>query len=73
MNRTEFARNYGFFRSEIDTSDVLMTIASTLSDIQFEIEHNINSDERIEKINTLKKFIFEYDDVIRREQREAQL
>ena len=73
MNRTEFAKHYGFLRTEIDTSDVLMTVASTLSDIQFEIEHNINSDERIEKINILKRFIFEYDDVIRREQREAQL
>ena len=60
MTRDEFNKKYSE-RSYSDTSDVLMRIASNLSDLQHDTD--ILSD----KLNLLKEYIFDYKTVIRNE------
>lgn len=45
-----------------DTNDVLMRIASNLSDMQ------MSETTDVEKLNLLKKYIFDYRNVLRNEQ-----
>ena len=60
MSRDEFNKKYSE-RSYSDTSDVLMRIASNLSDLQYD------SDNLSDKLNLLKEYIFDYRTVIRNE------
>ena len=60
MTRDEFNKKYSE-RSYSDTSDVLMRIASNLSDLQHD------TDNFRDKLNLLKEYIFDYKTVIRNE------
>ena len=60
MTRDEFNKKYSE-RSYSDTSDVLMRIASNLSDLQHD------TDNLSDKLNLLKEYIFDYKTVIRNE------
>lgn len=60
MTRDEFNKKYSE-RSYSDTSDVLMRIASNLSDLQHD------TDNFSDKLNLLKEYIFDYKTVIRNE------
>ena len=64
MTKQEFQKTYGenpFF----ETQDVLMRIASNLSDMQMYLSDN---KEMVEKMNTLKNYIFDYKTVLRIEE-----
>lgn len=66
MTNQEFKEKYGE-RPSAGTSDVLMRIASNLSDLQ--IEKNFFTPEQIDdKINALKAYISDYHTVIRAEE-----
>lgn len=60
MSREEFNKKYGE-SSYSDTSDVLMRIASNLSDLQH------NSSNLNDRLNVLKQYIFDYKTVVRNE------
>lgn len=64
MRNTEFKEKYGLRESD-DVNDVLMIIASNLSDLQH--SSNILND----RINSLKEFIFDYQSVLKYEARMA--
>ena len=59
MTRDEFNKKYSE-RSYSDTSDVLMRIASNLSDLQHD------TDNLSDKLNLLKEYIFDYKTVIKK-------
>jgi hypothetical protein len=59
MTRDEFNKKYSE-RSYSDTSDVLMRIASNLSDLQHD------TDNFSDKLNLLKEYIFDYKTVIKK-------
>jgi len=59
MTKQEFIEKYNEFES-FDTQDVLMRIASNLSDLQEGFESN-------DKINSLKEYIFDYKSVLKSE------
>jgi hypothetical protein len=64
MTKQEFQKTYGenpFF----ETQDVLMRIASNLSDMQMYLSDN---KEMFEKMNALKNYIFDYKAVLRIEE-----
>ena len=64
MTKQEFQTTYGenpFF----DTQDVLMRIAANLSDMQMQFSDN---KEMVEKMNSLKNYIFDYKTVLRMEE-----
>ena len=64
MTKQEFQTTYGknpFF----DTQDVLMRIAANLSDMQMQFSDN---KEMVEKMNSLKNYIFDYKTVLRIEE-----
>ena len=66
MIKQEFQEKYGE-RPSMETSDVLMRIASNLSDLQ--IEKDFFTPEQIDaKINALKTYISDYQTVIRAEE-----
>ena len=66
MTRTEFTEKYGEWTTPT-TNDVLMRIASNLSDLH--IEKDFFSPEEIDtKLNNLKKYIFDYQSVLRKEE-----
>jgi hypothetical protein len=70
MTREEFNKKW-FERDYPDTQEVLMIIASNLSDFQHEIYFS-NPDEIGKKMNTLKEYIFDYKTVLRKEELESQ-
>ena len=70
MTREEFNKKW-FERDYPDTQEVLMIIASNLSDFQHEIYFS-NPDEIEKKMNTLKEYIFDYKTVLRKEELESQ-
>jgi hypothetical protein len=70
MTKQEFQKQYGEMPM-FDTSDVLMRIASNLSDIQLLIEWEQNQDANA-RLNSIKEYIFNYQDVIRHEARMAE-
>jgi hypothetical protein len=57
MTKQEFIEKYKEFEL-FDTQDVLMRIASNLSDLQ-------NEDNNSDKINSLKEYIFDYKSVLK--------
>jgi len=64
MTKQEFQTTYGEI-SLFDTQDVLMRIASNLSDMQMYLSDN---KEMVEKMNALKNYIFDYKTVLRMEE-----
>jgi hypothetical protein len=64
MTKQEFQTTYGEI-SFFDTQDVLMRIASNLSDMQMYLSDN---KEMVEKMNALKNYIFDYKTVLRMEE-----
>ena len=62
MTRNEFIQKYGEM-SMFDTQDVLMRIASNLSDMHY------NRADMDDKLNVLKNYIFDYKNVLRSEER----
>ena len=64
MTKQEFQTTYGenpFF----DTQDVLMRISANLTDMQLQFSDN---KEMVEKMNSLKNYIFDYKTVLRMEE-----
>jgi len=70
MTKQEFQKQYGEM-AMFDTSDVLMRIASNLSDIQTLIEWEHNQDANA-RLNAIKEYIFDYQTVLRNEARMAE-
>jgi len=69
MTKQEFIKAHGEFLPAhlFTTNDVLMRVASNLSDYQ--IERNFMTGEQLdEKINNLKRYIFDYMSVLRAEE-----
>ena len=62
MTRNEFIQKYGEM-SMFDTQDVLMRITSNLSDMHY------NRADLDDQLNALKKYIFDYKNVLRSEER----
>ena len=69
MTKSEFCEKYGEW-STPTTNDVLMRIASNLSDLH--IEKTFFTPEQMdEKLNSLKRYIFDYQSVLRSEEQYA--
>ena len=66
MNKEEFLKKYNH-PSFTDTQDVLMTIASNLSNLQNQGSDvwPIETKDLINKLETLKEYIFDYKKVIK--------
>lgn len=62
MNQQTFIEKY---QMDTDIQDVLLTIASNLSDLQIYLDE----DSR-EKVNSIKEFIFDYRSVARKQLQE---
>ena len=69
MKKSEFCEKYNesYSSETLQTTDVLMRIASNLSDLHME-QHLFTSEQMDEKLNNLKKYIFDFDSVLRMEQ-----
>ena len=69
MTKLEFCEkhNESYTPETLQTTDVLMRIASNLSDLHTE-QHLFTSEQMDEKLNNLKKYIFDFDSVLRMEQ-----
>ena len=70
MTKQEFIKQHRVLMPAalFTTNDVLMCVAANLSDYQ--IERQFMTDEQIdEKFNNLKRYIFDYMDVLRAEER----
>lgn len=69
MTKVEFCEKYGEFRSAetLKTTDVLMRVASNLSDLHIEKDF-FTSEQMDTKLNNLKKYIFDYQSVLRMEE-----
>ena len=68
MTRFEFEEKYQTWTTP-NTNDVLMRVASNLSDLHIEKEF-FTPTQMDNKLNALKEFIFDWQDVIRSEKRE---
>ena len=70
MTKSEFCKKHNEWQSAetLQTTDVLMRIASNLSDLHME-KHFFTPDQMDEKLNNLKKYIFDFHSVLRMEQR----
>ena len=64
MTKQEFQQKYGEM-SMFDTQDVLMRVASNLSDMHY---NRLDVDD---KLNSIKKYIFDYISVMRTEKQNA--
>jgi hypothetical protein len=63
MTKQEFTTKYrSCINSDVETRDVLLLVASNLSDLQ----HFGLTEEANEKINSIKELIFDYMSVIRK-------
>ena len=67
MTRFEFEEKYQTW-STPNTNDVLMRIASNLSDLHIEKDF-FTPNEMDEKLNAIKQFIFDWQKVLRTEER----
>ena len=69
MTKLEFCEkhNESYTPETLQTTDVLMRIASNLSDLHTE-QHLFTPEQMDEKLNNLKKYIFDFDSVLRMEQ-----
>ena len=70
MTKLEFCEkhNESYSPETLQTTDVLMRIASNLSDLHME-QHFFTPEQMDEKLNNLKKYIFDFHSVLRMEQR----
>jgi len=69
MTKNEFIQKYGEM-SMFDTQDVLMRIASNLSDMH--LDKKMFSEEQMDqKLNVMKTYIFDYISVMRTEKQNA--
>jgi len=68
MTRFEFEEKYQTW-STPNTSDVLMRVASNLSDLHIEKEF-FTPTQMDEKLNAIKRFIFDWQSVLRMEKQE---
>ena len=66
MTKKEFQEKY-YEMSVFNTNDVLMRVASNLSDLQIE-KTFFTPDQMDEKLNNLKRYIFDYMAVLRIEE-----
>lgn len=66
MTRFEFEKKYHTW-SNPNTNDVLMRVASNLSDLHIEKDF-FTPNEMDEKLNSLKRFIFDWQEVLRSEE-----
>jgi len=69
MTRFEFEKKYQTW-STPNTYDVLMRVASNLSDLHIEKDF-FTPNEMDEKLNTIKQFIFDWQKVLRSEERNS--
>ena len=69
MTRFEFEKKYQTW-STPNTNDVLMRVASNLSDLHIEKDF-FTPNEMDEKLNTIKQFIFDWQSVLRTEERNS--
>jgi hypothetical protein len=71
MTKKEFIKTHGEFLTEelLTTCDVLKRIGANLSDMHIEKEF-MSPEEIDEKLNNMKRYIYDYIDVIRGEERE---
>jgi hypothetical protein len=69
MTRFEFEKKYQTW-STPNTNDVLMRVASNLSDLHIEKDF-FTPNEMDEKLNTIKQFIFDWQKVLRSEERNS--
>lgn len=69
MKKLEFCEkhNESYSPETLQTTDVLMRIASNLSDLHME-QHFFTPEQMDEKLNNLKKYIFDFHSVLRMEQ-----
>lgn len=69
MKKLEFCEKYNesYSAETLQTTDVLMRIASNLSDLHLE-KNFFTSEQMDEKLNNLKKYIFDFHSVLRMEQ-----
>ena len=69
MTKLEFCEkhNESYTPETLQTTDVLMRIASNLSDLHME-QHFFTSEQMDEKLNNLKKYIFDFHSVLRMEE-----
>ena len=68
MTRFEFEKKYQTW-STPNTNDVLMRVASNLSDLHIEKEF-FTPNQMDEKLNAIKRFIFDWQSVLRMEKQE---
>jgi hypothetical protein len=66
MTNQEFQTKYGE-RATVETQDVLMRIASNLSDLHIEKDF-FTPEEMDKKLNAIKAYIFDYKSVLRSEE-----
>lgn len=66
MTNQEFKEKYGE-RATVETQDVLMRIASNLSDLHIEKDF-FTPEEMDKKLNAIKAYIFDYKSVLRSEE-----
>ena len=69
MTRFEFEKKYQTW-STPNTNEVLLRVASNISDLHIE-KHILTPNEMDEKLNTIKQFIFDWQKVIRSEERNS--
>ena len=65
MTNQEFQTKYGE-RATVETQDVLMRIASNLSDLHIE-KSFFTPEEMDKKLNAIKAYIFDYNSVLKSE------
>ena len=70
MTKLEFCEkhNESYTPETLQTTDVLMRIASNLSDLHIE-KHLLTPDQLDEKLINLKRYIFDFHSVLRMEER----
>lgn len=64
MRRTQFLDKWSMNSMDVDTKEFLLLIASFMSDIQ----ETTTDPKVINKLNVLKKFVFDYQEVLSAEQ-----
>lgn len=69
MTRFEFEKKYQTW-STPNTNEVLLRVASNISDLHIE-KHILTPNEMDEKLNTIKQFIFDWQKVLRSEERNS--
>jgi len=69
MTKFEFEKKYQTW-STPNTNEVLLRVVSNISDLHIE-KHILTPNEMDEKLNTIKQFIFDWQKVLRSEERNS--